>query len=158
MRLWRIAAETRAYRADDLSGTGAAINPGRWNDHDQRVIYAAPTIAIAVLETAAYLRDGGLPLNRFLIAIDVPDAVWARREAREATALPTAWAAIPAGAASISIGSAWLRSKGSAILLLPSVMVPEESVALINPGHPDAASMTASVVRPVSYATLFRSR
>ena len=29
MRLWRIAAETRRYPADDLTGGGAAISPGR---------------------------------------------------------------------------------------------------------------------------------
>lgn len=56
MKLWRIAAETRKYAAHDLSGGGAAASPGRWNDDKQAVIYSAPTIAIAVLETAACPR------------------------------------------------------------------------------------------------------
>lgn len=64
MILWRIAADTRRYAADDLSGGGAAAYPGRWNDEQQPVLYTAPTIAIAVLETAAHLDDHGLPLNR----------------------------------------------------------------------------------------------
>ena len=55
MRLWRIAAETREYPATDLTGAGAAKNPGRWNDYKEPVVYCAPTIAIAVLETAATL-------------------------------------------------------------------------------------------------------
>ena len=49
MILWRIAAETRKYSAHDLTGGGAAAHPGRWNDDKQPVVYAAPTIAIAVL-------------------------------------------------------------------------------------------------------------
>ena len=60
MILWRIAADTRQYRADDLSGGGAAKRPGRWNDTSEAVIYAAPTIAIAVLETAAHVDDSGV--------------------------------------------------------------------------------------------------
>ena len=75
MILWRIAAETRKYGADDLSGAGAAKSPGRWNDDGQPALYTAPTIAIAVLETAAHVDDSGLPLNRYLVQIDVPDAV-----------------------------------------------------------------------------------
>jgi RES domain-containing protein len=55
--LWRIAAETRDHPADDLSGAGAAVRPGRWNEEGQHVVYAAPTLALAVLETAAHLED-----------------------------------------------------------------------------------------------------
>ena len=75
MKLWRIAAETRSYPATDLSGGGAAKNPGRWNDSGEAVVYAAPLIYIAVLETAAHIDDTGLPSNRYLIELDVPDAL-----------------------------------------------------------------------------------
>ena len=57
MRLWRIAAETREYAAIDLSGAGAAKSPGRWNDYKEPVVYCAPTIAMAVLETAAHIDE-----------------------------------------------------------------------------------------------------
>ena len=90
MKLWRIAAETRSYPADSLSGGGAAVSPGRWNEQKQAVVYSAPTIAIAVLETAAHIDDAGLPLNRFLVEIDVPDEVWALHEEVKPAALPPA--------------------------------------------------------------------
>ena len=156
MRLWRIAAETRSYPAHDLSGNGAAKSPGRWNDEKQAVVYCAPSIAIAVLETAAHMDDGGLPLNRFLVQIDVPDDVWDLREQFDAARLPIAWAAIPAGRTSVQLGGAWLASNRSAILLVPSVVVPEECAALINPGHPMAARITATVVRPFEFNKLLR--
>lgn len=157
MILWRIAAETRQYKADDQSGGGAAKSPGRWNEPGQAVLYAAPTIAIAVLETAAHIDDGGLPLNRYLVSLDVPAAVWRKRQALDPAALAPTWNAIPAGATSVRIGSDWIKSRRSAILLVPSVIVPEEQAALINPAHPDAARIKATVVRLFEYNKLFRS-
>jgi RES domain-containing protein len=157
VKLWRVAAETRKYAADDLSGAGAAEKPGRWNDDKEPVVYCAPTIAIAVLETAAHVDDAGLPLNRYLVEIDVPDLLWAQREELVAASLPAAWSAIPAGRASVRIGSEWLSSLRSLILLVPSVIVPEEWAALINPRHPEAAAISAKVVRLFEYNRLFRS-
>lgn len=104
MKLWRIAAETRAFPADDLGGMGAASHPGRWNDHGEVVVYCATSISLAVLETAAHIDDGGFPQNRFLVEIDVPGGVWSRREEVQASALPAAWSAIPAGRASVRFG------------------------------------------------------
>ena len=157
MRLWRIAAETRKYVADDLSGGGAAINPGRWNDENEPVVYCAPSIAMAVLETAAYVDDSGLPLNKYLIEIDVPDHVWTKREEVEVAKLPSTWAAIPAGQGSVKLGSDWLASLRLPILMVPSVIVPEEWVCLINPKHPDGPKISAKVVRLFEYNRLFRS-
>lgn len=157
MILWRIAAETRQYKADDLSGAGAAKSPGRWNDERQPVVYAAPTIALAVLETAAHVDDAGLPLNRYLVRIEVPDAVWDAREALDVALLEPTWSAIPAGRASVGIGSRWLASLRSPILMVPSVVVPEEQAALLNPAHPSNKSLEASVVRQFEYNRLFRA-
>ena len=157
MRLWRIAAETRNYPANDLSGAGAANSPGRWNDGKELIIYCAPTIAIAVLETAAHVDDSGLPLNRFLIQINVPNDVWARREKIGPAKLPPTWAAIPAGRVSIKFGSEWLSSLRTPILMVPSVIVPEEWASLINPRHPEAPKITAKVVRLFEYNRLFQS-
>ena len=156
MNLWRIAAQTRNYTADDLSGAGAAKHPGRWNDDGQPVLYTAPTIAMAVLETAAHVDDAGLPLNRYLVQIEVPVGVWAARTVMDVSKLPVAWAAIPAGRASIQTGAEWLRAMATAILQVPSVIVPEECAALINPLHPDAKKLSAKIVRLFEYNRLFR--
>ena len=77
--LWRIATETRDYKANDLSGGGAAKSPGRWNAPGQFVVYAAETLALAVLETTAHIDNAGLPLNRFVVQIQVPQALWEAR-------------------------------------------------------------------------------
>jgi RES domain-containing protein len=154
--LWRIATETRAYGADDLSGAGAAKSPGRWNDTGQRVLYAAPTIAIAVLETAAHIDDAGLPLNRYLVELTVPDAVWNVRETLRVVDLDVTWAAIPAGRETVRRGSDWYARRSSAMLEVPSVIVPEESAVVINMEHPDAAAISARIHRLFEYNRLFR--
>jgi RES domain-containing protein len=156
MRLWRIAAETRKYAAADLGGAGAAKEPGRWNDYGEPVIYCAPTIAMAVLETGAHVDDAGLPLDRYLVQIDVPTTVWEQRETLAVGKLPIGWDAIPGGRASVEVGSKWLSSLRTAILLVPSVIVPEERNALVNPRHPDAATISAKVLRRFEYNQLFR--
>jgi RES domain-containing protein len=154
--LWRIATETREYKANDLSGMGAAKKPGRWNDDHEPVIYAAQTISLAVLETAARFDDAGLPQNRFIVEISVRASLWKRRKSLKEENLDPAWAAIPAGRASVEIGSSWLRSAESALLLVPSVVVKEEYGVLINPRHADAKSITAKTGRSFEYNRLFR--
>jgi RES domain-containing protein len=154
--LWRIAAETREYRADDLSGAGAAKSPGRWNKAGQYVLYAAPTIAMAVLETAAHIDDGGLPLNRYLVEITVPDDIWIAREELNTEQLDATWAAIPAGRGSVEPGSDWIKGGTAALLVVPSVIVPEESAVVINAKHPDASGLRARSVRLFDYNRLFR--
>ncbi len=161
MILWRIAAATRDRAAEDLSGSGAARYPGRWNRATEAVLYCAPTRALAILESAAHLDDGGLPLNRFLVEIQVPDTVWSQREEVPVGALPATWDAIPAGQASVAFGSAWLRSRRSAVLLVPSVIVPStieggEWCVLINPEHPLAGKIGVRVSRGFEYGRVFR--
>jgi RES domain-containing protein len=122
------------------------------------MVYAAAAASLAVLETAAHVDPAGLPLNKFLISIEVPDAVWARAEVLDMSKIGASWSAIPAGLVSVQAGSAWLRSMTSAILLVPSVIVPEESAALINPAHPDAKGITAREERKFVYDLLFRPK
>lgn len=156
MILWRIASETRQYGAADLSGAGAAAKPGRWNAIGEAVLYAAPTIAMAVLETAAHIDDAGLPQNRFVVCIDVPEKMWRARITLGVDALPVTWAAIPAGRASVGVGSRWIREGASVLLEVPSVIVPEETVVALNATHPEIERLKATVVRRFDYPRLFR--
>ena len=120
------------------------------------MLYAAPTIAMAVLETAAHIDDAGLPQNRILVRIDVPEKMWRARITLGVDALPVAWAAIPAGRTSVGFGSRWIREGASALLEVPSVIVPEETVVALNATHPEIERLKATVVRRFDYPRLFR--
>jgi len=147
---WRIATDTPAYEADDLSGAGAKATGGRWNEAGTAMVYTASSRALACLETVVHLNAAGLPLNRYLVEIDVPDDLIASAEVVDPRKL-VGWDANPAGRASIAFGTNWVRSNRSALLLVPSVIVPEESNLLINPGHPDATRVIARKVRKWLY-------
>lgn len=150
---WRIAVEAPTYAANDLSGSGAKTTGGRWNGKGTPVVYCATNIALATLETVHYLRNGTLPFNRYLVRIDVPDAVWNARQVLDP--LPGGWDAIPAGLAARTAGDAWIASGASALLLVPSVIVPDEYNMLINPLHGDAAAIVATTLRRWTYDPRF---
>jgi RES domain-containing protein len=141
--VYRIGVDAPAYEADDLSGKGAEITGGRWNEKGAAVVYAADSRSLACLETLVHLAAGGLPLNRYLVEISIPEPVWAAAQRETAASLPVGWDAEPASRTSIAFGAAWLRSKHSAVLILPSVVVAEECCVLVNPAHSDSASISA---------------
>ena len=153
VQVWRISAEAPTYTADDLRGTGAKLTGGRWNSKGTPVVYCSSSIALATLETITYLRNGSLPFNRYLVRIDVPDAVWNARKVLDP--LPGGWDAIPAGLTARAAGDAWIASSASAILLVPSVIVPDEYNVLINPQHSDAAAIVATTVKRWIYDPRF---
>lgn len=115
------------------------------------VIYTSTSIALACLETVVHVTgDQGLPLRRWLVAIDIPAEHWQQRLCLEPAELP-GWDATPAERSSRSWGDRWLQGQSSLIALVPSVIVPEERNALINPAHPGASSLVATVIRPWTY-------
>mgnify|MGYP000942091673 CR=1 FL=1 len=61
------------------------------------------------------------------------------------------WDAEPAGKVSLDLGTAWVEGMRSAVLEVPSVVLPEESNFLINPLHPDAAGIRAVKLRRFEY-------
>ena len=139
--LWRIGTDTPGYTADDLSGVGAKTTGGRWNRPGTPMLYTAGTVALACLETLVHLKVGDLPLNRYLVSIAVPLAVWRKTIALVDPAKQVGWDALPAGMVSLELGEAWVRSKASALAVVPSVIVPREFNVLVNPGHPDIAKL-----------------
>jgi RES domain-containing protein len=151
--VWRIAVEAPTYAANDLSGTGAKMTGGRWNSKGTPVVYCATNIALATLETVHYLRSGSLPFNRYLVRIDVPDAVWDARHVLDP--LPGGWDAIPAGLTARTAGDGWIASGAAALLLVPSVIVPDEYNVLINPQHGDAAAIVATTLKRWIYDPRF---
>ena len=151
--VWRIAVEAPAYAANDLSGAGAKLTGGRWNSPGTAMLYCSSNIALATLETLSFIRTASLPFNRYLVRIEVPDPVWDMREVL--SPLPAGWDAIPSGLTSRKAGDSWIAGKRSALLAVPSVIVPDECNVLINPQHPTAGQLRAITVKRWVYDPRF---
>jgi RES domain-containing protein len=149
--VWRIGTDTPSYSAIDLTGSGAKVFGGRWTPPGTALLYCADNIALACLETFVHFHTGGLPLNRYLVRIEIPDATWDAATRLTAHTAAIGWDAMPTGMASLDAGDAWAASASSALLVVPSVMVPEQVNILINPMHPEAKAITASKVRKWNY-------
>lgn len=134
-----------------MIGGGAKMTGGRWNAKGRAVVYAATTISLATLETLAHLGDNIAIRNAFLVRIDIPATLWRRRVIVVPDELDTTWKAEPPGSTSIAFGNAWLAKTDSPVLLVPSVIVPEEHNVLINPAHPAVAKVNAQIVRQYVY-------
>lgn len=154
--LWRIATDTPHYTADDLSGEGARQSGGRWNRIGTALLYTSSSIALACLETVVHLGDDDLPLNRYLVRIDVPDRVWAA--ATRYSPPQAGWDAIPEGRVSLDAGEAWVRAGSSTLLVVPSAIVPEEINVLVNPLHADGRLVKAYKARRWTYDARLRKR
>ena len=62
--------------------------------------------------------------------------------------LPDDWNGWPWPHSPKSLGSAWFDEQASAVLKVPSAVVPAHSNYLINPRHPDFDVLTAGEPRP----------
>jgi RES domain-containing protein len=140
---WRICR--RAFA--DLSGEGARLYGGRWNSPGRPVVYAAEAAALAVLEVRVHLDlDWSLlPADYVLMAIDLsPLAIESLEEAPD---VPVAY------------GDAWLESRRSAVLGVPSVLVRESRNLLVNVAHPEASRASIASIRSFSFdERLWRAR
>ncbi len=126
---------------------------GRWNSVGTPMIYCASSIALAMLETLAHIRHNPLPLNRFLVRIEISDALWASRQVL--APLPARWDALPLEQSSQTAGDKWVASQASAVMAVPSVIVPDENNILLNPAHRDANKIKATVVKQWHYDARF---
>lgn len=158
VHLWRIATEAPKYKASDSSGLGAKLSGGRWNHQGVAVVYSASSIALAALETIVHLNAVALPLNRYLIKIEVPDDVWNSRLTIDKDTAPAGWDAVPVGMSSLEFGDRWVRSNSSALLVVPSIVIPLEQNVLINPAHPDASKLEFTNTGKFVFDERIRSR
>lgn len=147
--VWRIAADAPAYGADDLTGKGAELTGGRWNRKGTPMLHTSSSIALACLETFVHLGQQ-LPLNRYLVQIEIPQSLWNVR-AKFDPAAHVGWDAEPPGLVSLDWGTQWARSDAALVAEVPSIVVPEEANLLLNSHHPDAAQLLVRKVREWLY-------
>jgi RES domain-containing protein len=141
---WRIVKQKHAPTA--FSGDGAAKTGGRWNSRGVPVVYASSTKSLAALETLVHLNPP-VPFTYVAFRLQFDAALV---ENIPLNRLPADWRVEPPPPSTNAIGDAWLREVRSAVLALPSVIVPGELNYLLNPAHP--AFKGISIGKPERFA------
>lgn len=119
---WRISKRRYA----DLSGTGAKTTGGRWNSPGVAVVYLADHPALAALEVRVHLDlpPDLLPDDYVIMKVELPDEP------------PAEIGSVPPDAR--EAGDSWVAAQRSAVLRVPSIIVPPAVNYLLNPIHANA--------------------
>ncbi len=146
MRLaWRIVKDRLAGTAFD--GEGAWRFGGRWNSPGTRMVYTSATRSLAALEILVHLNPP-VALKFVVIPIEFEDAFV---EVVNPTQLPADWAEQPPPSSTMRFGDLWVREARSAVMELPSAIIPPERNYLLNPSHPDFRRIRIGEPEPFSF-------
>ncbi|MBC7893544.1 MAG: RES family NAD+ phosphorylase [Sphingobacteriaceae bacterium] len=149
MHVYRICL---ARWADALSASGQAA---RWNSKGKLVIYTAANRALSCLENVLF-RSGEGPMKAFrVLTIEIPDDVPV--EIFDETRLPEHWVSFQEVDGTQAFGDEWLRSGRTAVLKIPSALLPYEFNFLINPNHEDFARIRLLGSEPFAFAPGLRT-
>lgn len=143
---WRIVK--RKYAKMAFSGEGARVFGGRWNSPGFPVVYTAGSHSLAALEILVHLEAYEL-LNHYVVAeVEIDNSLITECDP---SLLPRNWRADPPPAKTQAIGDEWLRERRSAVLQLPSAIIPSEAVLLLNPRHEDFAKIRFGKFEPFRF-------
>jgi RES domain-containing protein len=143
---WRVIK--KKHLSDALSGEGARLGGGRWNHVGVSVVYASETFSLAVLELFIHFTRRDITISNSLLAIPIliPDSIKAVEVPVQD--LAPGWNSSPPPNFTRNIGAEWVESGASALLRVPSAIVPEEYNFVINVKHPDFSKITVGDPRP----------
>ena len=142
---WRMVKEKHVATA--FSGEGAARTGGRWNSRGVALVYASATRSLAALETLVHLN----PPVRFhyrIIRLEFEEG-WVER--LPLALLSSDWKLEPPPLSTRQLGDEWVRSSRSAILAVPSSIIPQETNYMLNPAHPDFRRITFENPDPFTF-------
>jgi len=127
--LWRISNH------ETLDGRGGLLASARWHTRGRPIVYLATTPAGALVEALVHLelKPDQLPKSYQLMKAEAPDDL----PKMHFSALSEDWRHNET--ASRTLGDEWLAQNQTALLEVPSAILPETFNLLLNPLHPDAA-------------------
>ena len=131
IKVYRICR--RRYAAFD--GEGARRQSGRWNHDGVPIVYTAGSLALAALEVLAQTDARLLPSDLVYIEAEIPVAAKIARLTPQD--MPADWQLNPAPSSTKDLGQQWVQAAKTAVLAVPSTLVPIETNYLLNPAHRD---------------------
>ena len=145
MRVWRIASAAHAT----FDGEGARRYGSRWTPRGLPAIFTSATLSLAALERFVNTDPDLEPVDLVTIAVDIETNI--AIETVTVADLPADWRTYPAPPALATIGERWLRESTSAVLSVPSVVIPTERNFILNLTHADFARLVINRSEPFSF-------
>jgi RES domain-containing protein len=137
--VYRLVRAERA--AEALSGEGARLYGGRWNPPGVAAVYASESRSLAVLETFVHVPLEARAMQFVLITVALPARVRLQRYAKRPVSL----------AESQELGRGrFLEARPPLALVVPSVIVPQESNYVLCPYHARFADVRVVAREPFS--------
>jgi RES domain-containing protein len=143
------------HAAQSFDGEGARLFGGRWNRPGVAVVYASENLSLAALELLVHLEWGALLGHYVVCRVEFPESAVEEFSAKR---LPADWRTSPAPPALQELGSRWARARRSAVLRVPSAVIPRESNFLLNPDHPTFSRFVRTAPEPFDFDPRLRSR
>ncbi len=119
----------------DLSGKGAELAGGRWNNKGVAVLYTSASRALCAMEILVHVPASLLPTDYHMVSIAVPDDAPSGEILIEN--LPAQWQSLPHGNKTQQLGDLFVQNRKLLLLKVPSAVVKGDFNYLINPQHPD---------------------
>lgn len=123
--------------------------PGRWNPKDVRMIYTAGSRALACLENIVHRNSLGLSAIFRTMVVEIPNHL--AIESIYLADLPLDWSEFASYPITQELGAQWIRSNRTAVLCVPSAIVPNDSNYLLNPAHPDFSQIVLKGIEPFKF-------
>lgn len=136
------------YADTAFDGSGARRFGGCWNSPGVAVVYAASTRSLAALEMAVHL-DRSMLLSSYVFIRCEFDEGLVTTVAPEK--LRSDWHRDPPPTALAEIGDAWARTGTTAVLEVPSAIIEQEKIYLLNPEHLDFIAVKVGIPEPFEF-------
>ena len=111
------------------------------------MIYAGQSVSLCAIEVLA--NSSKLPTGSIAIEIQIPDGLLIRT--LEMSALARGWDDPTPSDTTRNIGTNWVREGATAILSVPSSIIPGERNYLLNPNHPEFAQIQFGLPEPFHF-------
>jgi RES domain-containing protein len=145
VRVWRIASAAHAT----FDGEGARRYGSRWTPRGFPAVFTSATLSLAALERFVNTDVDLEAVDLVTIAVDIATDI--AIETVSLAHLPADWRTYPAPAALALIGERWVRESKSAVLSVPSVVIPSERNFALHPTHADFARLVINKSEPFSF-------
>jgi RES domain-containing protein len=135
MRVYRVCRSIHAR----LDGVGAERVGGRWNSPGHAIVYMAQSVSLAVLENLVHMSKEDFPVGYVTVSALIPDGlhILSEDDFKDGPVVGPR-----------ELGDLWFDLAASAVLRVPSAVIPDEFNFLLNPHHTDFERIIAEAAIP----------